>query len=214
MRPAVFLDKDGTLVRDVPYNVDPERIVLTEGAADGVRKLHAAGFALVVVSNQSGVARGYFVEAELEAVWTKLRDLLGVPLEFHYCPHHPEGHAPYNVACDYRKPEPGMLLQAAQAHNLDLSQSWMVGDILNDVQAGRRAGCRTVLLDNTENGGGETEWVLNRERLPHHIVSTLAEAAEVILSVSAFQQQVTVENRSLSAITCVSVSGKPELLTT
>ena len=199
LQPAIFLDKDGTLVRDVPYNVDPERIVLTEGAANGVRKLYAASYVLVVVSNQSGVARGYFSETELDDVWTKLRDLLGVPLKIYYCPHHPEGHAPYNTSCDCRKPEPGMLLQAAQAHNLDLSQSWMVGDILNDVQAGRRAGCRTVLLDNAENGGGETEWVLNRERLPHHIVSTLVEAAEVILSVSAFQR--------------VSVSGKPELPT-
>ena len=182
-KPAVFLDKDGTLVRDVPYNVDPARIVLNEGVVNGVRKLHAAGFALVIVSNQSGVARGYFEEADLEVVWTKLRDLLGVPFSVYYCPHHPEGYAPYNVECGCRKPEPGMLLGAAREHNLDLSRSWMVGDILNDVEAGRRSGCRTVLLDN----GGETEWQLSRERLPHHVVSTFAEAAEIILSLSVHQ---------------------------
>ena len=182
-KPAVFLDKDGTLVRDVPYNVDPARIILTEGVEDGVRKLHAAGFSLVVVSNQSGVARGYFEEADLEAVWTRLRDLSGVPFHVYYCPHHPEGYAPYNVACGCRKPEPGMLLEAAKEHDLDLSQSWMIGDILNDVEAGRRSGCRTVLLDN----GGETEWQLSRERLPHHIVDTFAEAAEIVLSLSARQ---------------------------
>ncbi len=178
LQPAIFLDKDGTLVRNVPYSVDPSRVVLTEGAADGVRRLHAAGFSLVVVSNQSGVARGYFEEADLDAAWAKLRELLGVPFSVYYCPHHPEGDAPYNVRCACRKPEPGMLLQAAKEHRLDLSQSWMVGDILNDVEAGRRAGCRTVLLDN----GGETEWGLSRERLPHHIVSTFAEATEVILA--------------------------------
>ena len=196
---AVFLDKDGTLVRDVPYNVDPSRIVLNEGAVDGVRRLHAAGFALVVVSNQSGVARGYFAEADLGVVWAKLRELLGVPFLVYYCPHHPESDAPYNVECRCRKPEPGMLLEAAKEHRLDLSQSWMIGDILNDVEAGRRAGCRTVLLDN----GGETEWVLSLERLPHHVVSTFAEAAEVILALqkesnSASQHRLEQSSKALS----------------
>ena len=198
--PAIFLDKDGTLVRDVPYNVDPSRIVLNEGAADGVRRLHAAGFALVVVSNQSGVARGYFTEAALGAVWAKLRELLGVPFSVLYCPHHPEGDTPYDIRCNCRKPEPGMLLGAAKEHNLDLSQSWMIGDILNDVEAGRRAGCRTVLLDN----GGETEWDLSLERLPHHVVSTFAEAAEVILAL---------QKESNSASQPVSISGFPDVLT-
>ena len=190
-RPAVFLDKDGTLIRDVPYNVDPDCVVLTDGAAQGVRKLHAAGFVLVVVSNQSGVARGYFEETDLDAVWAKLHNLLGVPFAVYYCPHHPEGHAPYDVRCTCRKPEPGLLLRAAQEHSLDLSRSWLVGDILNDVEAGRRAGCRTVLLANVDNGGGETEWVLNLERTPHHVVGNLAEAAEVILALPKMNSELS-----------------------
>src|SRR5581483_10333629 len=115
--PAVFLDKDGTLVEDVPYNVDPDRIRLLPGTAAGLRRLHAAGYQLVVVSNQSGVARGYFPESALAAVEARLRELLtsaGVPLAgFYYCPHHPAGAVPaYTVACTCRKPLPGLVVRA------------------------------------------------------------------------------------------------------
>ncbi len=180
-RRAVFLDKDGTLVEDVPYNVDPARIRLTAGAVEGLRALHAAGYRLVVISNQSGVARGYFPEAALAAVEGRLRELLhaaGVPLAgFYYCPHHPHGVVPaYAVACGCRKPAPGLIERAAREHGLDLARSWFVGDILDDVQAGRAAGCTTVLLDN----GHETEWVLTPERRPHHTAADLAEAAALI----------------------------------
>ena len=180
---AVFLDKDGTLVEDVPYNVDPARIRLMVGAAAGLRRLHAAGYRLFVVSNQSGVARGLFAEAALAAVWRRLEELLaeaGVPLAgCYWCPHHPEGSvARYAVACACRKPAAGMILRAGREHGLDLARSWMVGDILHDVEAGRRAGCRTVLLDN----GHETEWLLTAARTPHFRAADLAEAAERILA--------------------------------
>ena len=183
MSTCVFLDKDGTLVEDVPYNVDPARIRLTDGAAEGLRRLHAAGYRLVVVSNQAGVARGYFPEEALEAVGRRLRELLaqaGVPLGgFYYCPHHRDGSVRrYAVACDCRKPAPGMLRRAAREHGLDLPRCWLVGDILDDVEAGRRAGCRTVLLEN----GHETEWVWSPERVPDLRAANLAEAAERILS--------------------------------
>jgi histidinol-phosphate phosphatase family protein len=179
---AVFLDKDGTLVEDVPYNVDPDRIRLMPGAAEGLQRLHAAGYPLVVVSNQSGVARGLFAEEALVAVEERLRKLLadaGVPLAgFYYCPHHPQGTmAAYAVDCDCRKPAAGLLLRAAREHGYDLGRSWFVGDILNDMEAGRRAGCRTILLDN----GHETEWVLSPERTPDFTVSDLAAAARIIL---------------------------------
>ncbi len=178
---AVFLDKDGTLIEDVPYNVDPARIRLMPRAAEGLRALDAAGYRLIVVSNQSGVARGYFEEAALAAVETRLRELLaeaGVPLAgFYYCPHHPEGSVPaYAVECACRKPLPGLIERAAREHGIDLAASWLVGDILNDIEAGRAAGCRTVLLDN----GHETEWILTPRRRPHHTAADLSEAAAVI----------------------------------
>jgi D,D-heptose 1,7-bisphosphate phosphatase len=180
---AVFLDKDGTLIKDVPYNVDPELIGLTPGAVEGLQGLSAAGYELIVITNQSGVARGYFPESALVAVEERVRQLLagvGVPLAgFYYCPHHPDGVVQeFATNCYCRKPEPGLLLRAADNHGIDLSQSWFIGDILNDVEAGRRAGCKTVLIDN----GNETEWQLSFGRSPHYIVADLAEAALVIKS--------------------------------
>lgn len=181
---AVFLDKDGTLVENLPYNVDPERIRLTRGALEGLAELHAAGYLLVVVSNQSGVARGFFPESALAGVERRLRGLLGEAglrlAGFYYCPHHPEGKvAAYARECECRKPHPGLLVQAARDLELDLEACWMVGDILDDVEAGRRAGCRTVLLDN----GGETEWITSPQRLPDWTVPDLAAAASAILRV-------------------------------
>jgi histidinol-phosphate phosphatase family protein len=180
---AVFLDKDGTLIEDVPYNTDPDRVRLSPRCAEGLRALCAAGYRLFVVSNQSGVARGRFPEEALVEVERRVRELLaaiGVPLfGFYYCPHHPDGKvARYATACSCRKPRPGLLLRAAEEHRLDLARSWLVGDILDDVEAGRRAGCRTVLLSN----GHETEWVLNLHRLPHHYAADIDEAARIILT--------------------------------
>jgi D-glycero-D-manno-heptose 1,7-bisphosphate phosphatase len=181
MAVAVFIDKDGTLVENVPYNVDPMRIHLLPGAADGIRALHAAGYCVIVVSNQSGVARGFFAEMALVPVAVRLRDLLqtcGVPLAgFYYCPHQPEGSIPpYATSCDCRKPAPGLLTRAAREHFIDLRHSWMIGDILDDIEAGRRAGCRTLLIDN----GGETEWLWSPLRTPHYWAHNLAQAAQII----------------------------------
>jgi D-glycero-D-manno-heptose 1,7-bisphosphate phosphatase len=180
-RRAVFLDKDGTLIEDVPYNVDPARIRLLPGAVAGLRALHRAGFLLIVVSNQSGVARGYFPEAALAAVEERLRALLaavGVPLAgFYYCPHHPDGVVPeYAVSCLCRKPSHGLLVRAGREHDIDPAASWFVGDILDDIEAGHRAGCRTVLVDN----GGETLWELSPDRTPDFVAHDLAEAARII----------------------------------
>jgi D-glycero-D-manno-heptose 1,7-bisphosphate phosphatase len=184
--PAVFLDKDGTLIDDVPYNVNPRRIQLAPGAMEGAGLLAEAGFALVVVSNQSGIARGLFDAREIVAVERRVRDLLaaeGVPLAgFYYCPHHPQGKVPrYSIDCDCRKPRPGMILDAADDLELDLDRSWMVGDILDDVEAGHRAGCRTVLIDN----GHETLWRWNPLRRPDVVAPDLAVAARVILAAGA-----------------------------
>lgn len=179
---AVFLDKDGTLVEDIPYNVDPERISLASGVLEGLQALQAAGYRLVVITNQSGIARGYFPEAALMVVEKRLRDLLdqgGVSLDgFYYCPHLPDGLVPeYAVDCACRKPKPGLLVQAALYQKVDLDSSWLIGDILNDIEAGRRAGVRTVLIDN----GNETEWILTPERQPHFRGATFIEATQAIL---------------------------------
>ena len=166
---AVFLDKDGTLVENVPYNVDPARIRLAPDAEHAVRRIAAAGYRVIVVSNQPGIALGLFAESELERVQRHLAAL--VPMSaFYYCPHAPQ------AGCACRKPQGGMLLQAARDHGVELARSWMVGDILDDVEAGRRAGCRTVLVDN----GNETEWQLNAQREPHAKVKGLLEAADLI----------------------------------
>lgn len=178
---AVFLDKDGTLVEDVPFNVDPSRIRLAARAGAALRLLASLGYVLFVVSNQSGIARGMFVESALVPVWSRLTDLLreeGVTLrQIASCPHHPEGVVHhYAVGCHCRKPAPGMLLELARVHGIDLHASWMVGDILDDVEAGHRAGCRAVLIDN----GNETLWEISRARRPDLVATDLYGAAEAI----------------------------------
>lgn len=181
-RPAVFLDKDGTLVENVPYNVDCARLRLTAGAGEALRTLHEQGFALVVVTNQAGVALGYFTEEAVLRVRDALQSLLqqwDVRLTgFFYCPHLPTGTvARYARLCECRKPLPGMLLSAAREFDLDLSRSWMVGDILHDVEAGHRAECRAILMDN----GGETEWDMrDPRRRPDYIASDLVNATRYI----------------------------------
>ncbi|MGA3174958.1 MAG: HAD family hydrolase [Syntrophorhabdales bacterium] len=180
---AVFLDKDGTLIENLPYNVDPGRMRFAKGAVFCLRLLHDAGYGLVVVSNQSGVARGFFPESALDAVKERLTLMclqIGVPLlDFCFCPHHPEGIvAEYAVPCLCRKPAPGLILHAARRHGIDLASSWLIGDILDDIAAGRKAGCRTILINN----GSETRWLLSGERIPDYFVADLAEAALVIVA--------------------------------
>ncbi len=182
-RPALFVDKDGTLVDNVPYNVDPARIRFASGAIEALQRLHARGYVVIVVSNQAGVAFGRFQERALGAVEEALRKRLAsadvMLTAMYWCPHHPDGTvARYRVQCSCRKPLPGMLHRAAQEHELDLESSWMVGDILDDVEAGRRARCRTVLLDN----GHETQWQISHLRLPHCVAPDMARAADAILT--------------------------------
>jgi len=183
MKAAVFIDKDGTLVKDMPYNTDPAHVQLREEAVDALRRLQAAGFELVLVSNQAGVALGRFAERRLERLWLHLRKTLahaGVDLAaFYYCPHHPQGAVPaYAVECDCRKPKPGMLERAARERNIDLARSWMIGDILDDVEAGHRAGCRAIMLDV----GSETEWHESPLRAPEFYARDLDAASHYILA--------------------------------
>jgi len=177
-RKAVFIDKDGTLIPNIPYNIDPERITIEDKTIEGLRLLKDEGFLFIVISNQSGIAKGYFKEMDLEHVWNKISALLQrheITIDaFYYCPHEPNGTVEqYAVECDCRKPLPGMILKAASQLKIDLSQSWMIGDILNDVEAGNRAGCSTILIDN----GNETEWQMSEERTPAFIAGNILEAA-------------------------------------
>jgi D-glycero-D-manno-heptose 1,7-bisphosphate phosphatase len=178
---AVFIDKDGTLIPDIPYNVDPDLVTVEQETIEGLRLMKDDGFLLIVISNQSGVARGYFTEEELGKVWNKIsgllqKDQLAIDA-FYYCPHHPDAiMKQYALLCDCRKPLPGLILKAANELKIDLSQSWMIGDILNDVEAGNRAGCSTILIDN----GNETEWVTSPVRTPDFTAKNLLEAAAFI----------------------------------
>jgi len=150
-RPAVFLDRDGTLVREVDYLRTAAQLRLLRGAADAIRRLNEAGLAVVLATNQSGIGRGLFTEAELQAVNDELQRRLaarGARLDaIYYCPHHPGAAVPiYRKRCRCRKPAPGLLLRAARDLDLDLSRSFAVGDSARDIEAGARAGCRTILV--------------------------------------------------------------------
>ena len=150
---AVFLDRDDTLVVDLGFIDHPDKVALVHGAVEAVCRLRRAGFKVVVASNQSGIARGYFDEARLDAIHHRLRELLaagGAQLDgIYHCPYleGPEAVVEtYRKESELRKPAPGMLLQAATDLDLDLSRSWMIGDSARDIEAGRAAGCRTILV--------------------------------------------------------------------
>lgn len=190
MNKAIFLDKDGTLIPDIPYNVDVEKISLYDDLIEGLKLLQRDGYLLIVISNQSGIARGYFSEEDFSVVINRLTEILknsGIVINaLYYCPHHPDGIVNgYNINCDCRKPLPGLLLKAAAEHDIDMARSWMIGDILNDVEAGNRAGCRTVLVDK----GNETEWLTGEHRLPDFACRSINEAARHI-----YEQQLVNED--------------------
>jgi D-glycero-D-manno-heptose 1,7-bisphosphate phosphatase len=176
----VFLDRDGTINRDVHHLSDPGQLELLPGAVAGLRRLYEAGCPLVVVSNQSPIGRGLFDEGRLKEIQGRLAALLaaeGVKIAgWYWCPHLPE------AGCDCRKPSPGMFFRAQRELGVILEDSWIVGDRLSDMQAGQKAGCRSILV---ATGYGQAESELP-ERLAcvDHFVPTLVEAAEVILAAS------------------------------
>lgn len=187
-RRAVFIDKDGTLVVDVPHNVDPRLLRFMPNALAGLQCLDRAGYALVIVTHQPGLAAGRVTRGEFARLQKTLVDRLcneaGVGVAgFYTCPHAPAlGPTP---ACLCRTPAPGLLRQAALAHRLDLARSWMVGDTLDDVEAGRRAGCRSVLVDV----GSETEWRRSPLREPEQRAIDLLDAARRIVAADEAAQR-------------------------
>jgi len=181
VEPAVFLDRDQTLIANHGDLGDPQQVRLLPGVPEGLRALRRAGYRLVVVTNQGGVARGRYGEDDVDRVHERIaelvdelageRDLID---RFYYCPYHPDAVLDeYRREHPWRKPHPGMLLQAARDMKLDLGVSWMVGDQVRDVTAGRAAGCRTILV-----GGGPD---LADEARPTEAAADFADAVRIIL---------------------------------
>lgn len=176
---VVFLDRDGTIVADRRYLHRIEQVDLLPGAVEGLRLLEGMGFALVIATNQSGVARGLFTEDDVRAVHEYLRTILaeqGVNVRaFLYCPHHPEGSVPeYSLLCSCRKPEGGLAEQAEGfLGGIDYPNSWSVGDKPSDVQFGQKKGMRTALIRSEY-------WTTPPEPKPDLLVDSLLEAAQKI----------------------------------
>jgi D-glycero-D-manno-heptose 1,7-bisphosphate phosphatase len=180
---AVFLDRDGTLNVNTHYLIDFEDFCPMPDAIEGLRELKKLGFRFFVVSNQSGVARGYFTAEEVESLHRQIQEFFrneGIELEgFAFCPHHPEGVvSEYSQICNCRKPMPGMVLELARHHGLDLSQSYMVGDQETDVACGQAAGTQSVLI-RAKNHGPE---ITNRV----HLGSFETERFETLLEFANF----------------------------
>ena len=183
--PAVFLDRDGVINEDVGHLGEVEHLRLLPRVPASVKRLNEHGIPVIVVSNQSSIGRAIFSEGQIQEINRSIADRLrleGAEVKrSYYCPHHPtEGKGSYRVQCECRKPNPGMLQQAANELGLDLTRSVMVGDNLTDIEAGQRAGCGTILV--AENRDDEF-WTRLKEshHQPDQVVTELAEAVDWIL---------------------------------
>jgi len=169
---AVFLDRDGTMAKDVPYCRHPQDFELFPGTAKAVRLLNEHGFKVIVVTNQSGIARGYFTEETLVEIHHKMKEELakeGAWVDaIYYCPHHPDDN------CDCRKPKPKLVLQAAKDYDIDLKQSFMVGDLQMDIELGKVVGCKTIFA-------GDPSLIGSEQAMPDAIIPDLLEAAQTIV---------------------------------
>jgi len=181
------MDRDGTVCDEVGYVNHESRIRLLPRSAAAIRLARESGFKVVVVTNQAGVARGYFTEDLVHRVHDRVREMLaagGAGVDaIYYCPHHPDaGDGEYRKDCDCRKPRPGMLLRARDELGIDLARSYVIGDSMRDIEAGHRVGATTVLV-LTGYGRGELEYRSDRwKRHPDHIVEDLMDAVEWILA--------------------------------
>ena len=188
---AVFLDRDGTIIEDTGYVGDPDKVKLLPGAGKAIAELNRAGYLVVIISNQSGVARGIFGEDALSSVHQRMESLLsplGATIDgAYYCPYL-DGPAAkvsaYRRDSALRKPKPGLLLQAAEELQIDLESSWMVGDSMRDVQAGKRAGTRTILVE-TGKGASQREEACASSESPDHVASALPQAIEWLMAQDA-----------------------------
>jgi D-glycero-D-manno-heptose 1,7-bisphosphate phosphatase len=190
--PAVFLDRDGTINVEAGYIKDLANLHLMPGAAAAIKRLNDMGVPAILATNQSGPARGYYPESWVLTLNNRVAELLGAEGarldDMFYCPHLPDGTVPeYTQDCRCRKPETGMLDDAAAKHGLDLSLSYMIGDKSTDVEVGQRAGCRTVLLRSGYGErvlAGEYQWKVE----PDFVADTLVEAIDWVVQDLAARQ--------------------------
>jgi D,D-heptose 1,7-bisphosphate phosphatase len=180
---AIFLDRDGTLIEDPGYLNHPEQVQLLEGVAEALIELRNMGYMLIVTTNQSAVARGIVSEKVLGEIHNRLRQLLterGAYLDqIYYCPYHPDGVIPkYRKESEWRKPNPGMLLAASEDMDIDLSQSWKIGDSSRDIEAGLRAGCKTILVNRLSRY--KTTYGQPNEAKPDYMSVNMKEAVNII----------------------------------
>jgi len=210
-RPAIFFDRDNTLIVSDGYLSDPNKVVLVEGAAEAVAKARQLGFVVVVFSNQSGVARGMFGEEAVWAVNTRLNELLKAAkstatIALHeYCPYHPDATVEkYRQDSPLRKPKPGMILAAADKLKLDLGRSWVIGDAPRDIEAGRAAGCRTILYKNPALPPSPASREPTKVE-PDFVASSLAETMEII-GREVFRTQVAGAPRAHSVVSSLAAA--------
>ena len=207
---AVFFDRDGTLIRDPGYISHPDQVELLDGAAEAVKEMQLLGYKTVVVSNQPGVAKGILTEETLEQIHERLRELVaqkGASLDaIYYCPFHPDGAVPkYRKDSDWRKPRPGMLLAAAGEMDIDLTKSWMIGDSLRDTEAGRSAGCKTILII-----AGHASPETNDKNRPDHVAVNMREAVNIIKKFHRSGQDARIVPVFTNENVAASVTGSPD----
>ena len=184
MNRIFFLDRDGVIIEDEDYLADPSKVRLCPGCAEAFRKIGDAGFRTIVLSNQSGIARGYFTFAEVKAVERRIEELLAgenapCPDAWYYCPHHPKGIVEeYRKECDCRKPKPGLFLQAGKDFDADFDGSFMIGDKISDLQAAFAAGCSGGALVMTGHGKEQQIVKLDRE---YKVAGSILEAVDQLL---------------------------------
>jgi len=183
MQRVVFLDRDGTIIEDVGYIGEISRIKFLPMVSEAIKLLNESGFKVIITTNQAGVARGYFTEDAVREVNRYIEETLAAQGALidrtYYCPHHIEGVVKeYRKECHWRKPNPGMIEEAAREFGIDLRDSFIIGDKMSDIETGCRAGCKTVLLTNegSPEGGGETALT------PDYIAADLYEAVKWLVS--------------------------------
>ncbi|MHC4424713.1 MAG: D-glycero-alpha-D-manno-heptose-1,7-bisphosphate 7-phosphatase [Planctomycetota bacterium] len=212
---AIFLDRDDTLIEDPGYISDPDQVKLLDGAAEALIELKALGYKLIVVTNQSAVARGIVTEKVLGEIHDRLKQLLAqrdVVLDsIYYCPYHPDGVVPkYRKESNCRKPSPGMLLKAADEMDIDLGQSWCIGNSSLDVEAGLRAGCKTILIDMPSHQKQPSSSISLAGVTPDHKAVNIKEAVNIIKKYLRSSVDDQAQTRSIATDQTESASQAPE----